>query len=157
MQTDINNGTQPLWHSLPAEEVLERLSSSASGLPSAEAAVRLDAHGMNQLVGAPPVSSIKLLLDEFRSPLVLVLIAAAAVLIVVSQVADELDQMIDAILIGLIVLFNAGLGFSQNYRASRGIESLNRLAAPSATVLRNGIPEQVDAKILVHGDDPGTW
>jgi Ca2+-transporting ATPase len=111
---------------------------------------------MNQLVGAPPVSSIKLLLDEFRSPLVLVLIAAA-VLIVVSQVADESDQMIDAILIGLIVLFNAGLGFSQNYRASRGIESLNRLAAPSATVLRNGIPEQVDAKILVPGDDPGTW
>ena len=156
MQTDINNGTQPLWHSLPADEVLERLSSSASGLPSAEAAVRLDAHGMNQLVGAPPVSSIKLLLDEFRSPLVLVLIAAA-VLIVVSQVADESDQMIDAILIGLIVLFNAGLGFSQNYRASRGIESLNRLAAPSATVLRNGIPEQVDAKILVPGDDPGTW
>ncbi len=156
MQTDINNGTQPLWHSLPAEEALERLSSSASGLPSAEAAVRLDAHGMNQLVGAPPVSSIKLLLDEFRSPLVLVLIAAA-VLIVVSQVADESDQMIDAILIGLIVLFNAGLGFSQNYRASRGIESLNRLAAPSATVLRNGIPEQVDAKILVPGDDPGTW
>ena len=156
MQTDINNGTQPLWHSLPAEEALERLSSSASGLPSAEAAVRMDAHGMNQLVGAPPVSSIKLLLDEFRSPLVLVLIAAA-VLIVVSQVADESDQMIDAILIGLIVLFNAGLGFSQNYRASRGIESLNRLAAPSATVLRNGIPEQVDAKILVPGDDPGTW
>ena len=84
--------------------------------------------------------------------MVLVLIAAAAVLLAVSQIADESDQLIDAVLIALIVLMNAGLGFSQNYRASRGIESLNRLAAPSATVVRDGAPEHVDAKTLVPGD-----
>ncbi len=60
--------------------------------------------------------------------------------------------MADAILIGLIALLNAGLGFSQNYRASRGIESLNRLAAPSAKVLRGGAAEPVDAGDLVPGD-----
>ena len=131
---------------------MEELSSSSAGLSSAEAALRLDAYGPNQLQGAPTVSPIKLLLDEFRSPLVLVLVIAAVVLAVISQVAEESDQLIDAVLIGLIVLLNAGLGFSQNYRASRGIESLNRLAAPSATVLRNGAPEHVDARMLVPGD-----
>ena len=152
MQTGVNDSPEAVWHSLPAGEALERLDSSATGLPSAEASARLDTYGPNQLIGAPPVSALKLLLDEFRSPLVLVLIAAAATLVAVSQIADESDQLIDAVLIGLIVLLNAGLGFSQNYRASRGIESLNRLAAPSATVLRNCVPEQVDAKMLVPGD-----
>ncbi len=152
MQTGHDAPTEAPWHSLTREETIERLSSSDSGLTSASAASRLETYGPNQLVGTPPVSALKLLLDEFRSPLVLVLIAAAAVLLAVSQIADESDQLIDAVLIGLIVLLNAGLGFSQNYRASRGIESLNRLAAPSATVLRNGAPEQVDAKTLVPGD-----
>ena len=152
MQTGHDAPTEAPWHSLTREETIERLSSSDSGLTSASAASRLETYGPNQLIGAPPVSAFKLLLDEFRSPLVLVLIAAAAVLLAVSQIADESDQLIDAVLIGLIVLLNAGLGFSQNYRASRGIESLNRLAAPSATVLRDGAPEQVNAKTLVPGD-----
>ena len=72
-----------------------------------------------------------LLLDEFRSPLMLPLAAAAATLVVASQITDEAEQLIDTFLIWLIVLLNAGLGFSQSYRASREIESLNRLAAPS--------------------------
>ena len=80
--------------------------------PTGQASARLDTDGPNQLIGAPPVSALKLLLDEFRSPLVLVLIAAAATLVAVSQIADESDQLIDAVLIGLIVLLNAGLGFS---------------------------------------------
>ena len=127
---------QASWHSLSVEEALEGLSSSASGLSSSEASARLAAYGPNQLTGAPPVSALKLLLDEFRSPLVLVLIGAAAVLVGVALIAEESDHYIDAGLIALIVVLNACLGFSQNYRASRGIEALNRLAAPSATVLR---------------------
>lgn len=80
------------------------------------------------------------------------LIAAAVVLVGVALIADESDQLVDAGLIGLIVLLNASLGFTQNYRASRGIEALNRLSAPSAMALRDGVPEQVDAKLLVPGD-----
>ena len=140
------------WHSLSADEALERLASSPNGLTSAQTAKRLGIHGPNQLIGAPPVSALKLLLDEFRSPLVRMLIAAAAVLGAVSYLTGESDQLVDAVLISLIVLVNAILGFSQNYRANRGVESLNQLAAPSATVLRNGVPDQVDAKALVPGD-----
>ena len=152
MQTHVEDTPQTSWHSLGVEEAIEGLTSSASGLSSSEASARLAAYGPNELTGVPPVSALKLLLDEFRSPLVLVLIAAAAVLVGVALIAEESDHLIDAGLIALIVVLNACLGFTQNYRASRGIESLNRLAAPSATVLRDGVAEQVDAKVLVPGD-----
>ncbi|MYK35301.1 MAG: cation-transporting P-type ATPase [Chloroflexi bacterium] len=152
MQSSVEETTQASWHSSSVEDAFEGLASSASGLSSAEAATRLATYGPNQLIGAPPVSALKLLLDEFRSPLVLVLIGAAAVLAGVEFVAEESGHLIDAGLIALIVVLNACLGFSQNYRASRGIEALNRLAAPSATVLRDGVAEQVDAKVLVPGD-----
>ena len=152
MQAPVEDTTPASWHSSSVEDALEDLSSSVSGLSSAEAATRLVTYGPNQLTGAPPVSALKLLLDEFRSPLVLVLIGAAAVLVGVALIAEESDHYIDAGLIALIVVLNACLGFTQNYRASRGIEALNRLAAPSATVLRDGVAEQVDAKVLVPGD-----
>lgn len=140
------------WHSVLADEAMARLDSSSIGLSGEQAADRLTRHGPNQLVGAPPVSPFKLLFDEFRSPLVVVLVAAAVVLIGVSVLGNDPDQLIDAVLIGLIVLLNAGLGFTQNYRANRGIESLNQMAALSAEVLRKGVRENIDAKLLVPGD-----
>ena len=152
MQAHVEDTPQASWHSSSMEDALEGLASSASGLSASEASARLATYGPNELTGTPPVSALKLLLDEFRSPLVLVLIAAAAVLVGVALIADESDHLIDAGLIALIVVLNACLGFTQNYRASRGIESLNRLAAPSATALRDGVAEQVDAKALVPGN-----
>ena len=143
---------EPAWHALPVEDALEHLSSSRTGLPSTEASTRLSAFGPNQLIAAPSVSAIKLLLDEVRSPLVIVLLVAAVVLVGVAQIADDPDHLIDAGLIALIVVLNASLGFTQNYRANRGIESLSQLSSPSATALRDGVPEQVDAKLLVPGD-----
>ena len=152
MQFSAEDIAQTSWHSLPVEDALESLATTASGLSTSEAATRLADHGPNQLTSVPPASALKLLLDEFRSPLVLVLVAAAAVLVGVALIAEEPEHLIDAGLITLIVVLNACLGFTQNYRASRGIESLNRLAAHSATVLRDGGAEQRDAKDLVPGD-----
>ena len=152
MQPTIENNPQPHWHDMPAREVLEGLATSRSGLSSTEASSRLSNYGPNRLADAPPVSVFRLLLDEFRSPLVLVLVAAAIVLVGVELFVDGSDHLIDAGLIALIVMLNAGLGFSQNYRASRSMESMNRLSAPSATVLRDGVAEQMDAAALVPGD-----
>lgn len=69
-------------------------------------------------------------MDEFRSPLVVVLLAAALVLVA----ADESEQLIDAGLIGLIVLLNAGLGFTQNLPG----KPRNRVAEPAVRLLRDG-------------------
>lgn len=81
-----------------------------------------------------------------------VLIAAADVLVGVGQIAGDSGHLMDAVLIALIVVLNACLGFSQNYRASRGIESMTRLSALGATVLRDGVAEQMNAQVLVPGD-----
>ncbi len=143
---------RPSWHNLSVDEALAELGSSPSGLSQEDAADRLSSHGPNQLVSAAPVSPLKLLLDEFRSPLVIVLLAAALVLVAVSVLGDDSDQLVDAVLIGLIVVLNSGLGFTQNFRANRGIESLNQLAALSAEVLRGGLREEIDAKLVVPGD-----
>ena len=152
MATFAEHTRQASWHSLPVEDALNALSSSGTGLSSREAEARLSTYGPNQLTGTSPVSALKLLLDEFRSPLIFVLIGATAVLQGVALITKEADYLIDTGLIALIVILNACLGFTQNYRANRGIESLNRLAAPSATVLRDGVAEQVNAEVLVPGD-----
>ena len=106
--------SHPHWHNLSADEDLGCLSSSASGPSAAEVTVRLDVYGPNQLTGGAPVSALTLLLDEFRSPLMLALVAADAASVVASQITDEAEQLIDTFLIWLILLLNAGLGFSQS-------------------------------------------
>ena len=137
---------------MPVRKALESLGAGCSGLSSTEAASHFSIYGSNRLADAPSVSAFRLLLDEFRSPLALALIAAAVVLVGVALFAGGSEHLIDAALIALIVVLNAGLGFSQNYRANRGIESMNRLAAPAATVLRDGVAEQIDAEAIVPGD-----
>jgi P-type Ca2+ transporter type 2C len=111
------------WHAATGDEVLASLEASHDGLSSQEAEARLGRYGRNQLKSAPPVSWIRLLLDEFRSPLVLILVAAAGLLYLVAAVGEERDRIVDASLILLIVAFNAILGFVQNYRAHRGSET----------------------------------
>ena len=75
---------------------------------------------------APLVSPVNLFLDEFRSPLVLILVASAVLLFLVTAIGDESERNIDA-----------GLGFVQNLRAQRGMEALRRMATPVATLLRD--------------------
>jgi len=140
------------WHALPLKEVLSALGATDSGLSREEAAKRLDIYGPNQLRQVRRISPRKLFLDEFRSPLVIILILASALLFTVAVVGKEPDQMIDAVLILLIVFGNAILGFVQNYRAQRGIESLKHLSAPKATVRRDGRIVTRDASHLVPGD-----
>ncbi len=140
------------WHALSPQEALSALNTRPEGLTSQEARARLALYGPNQLRVAPPVSPLKLLLDEFRSPLILILVGAAAVLYVVAATTGNGEQNIDATLIILIVVLNATLGFIQNYRANRGIEALKRLAAPRTTFLRDGHLLTDAATALVPGD-----
>ncbi len=140
------------WHALAAEQAMARLDTSPQGLSSQEAARRVQQFGPNRLKAAPPVSTLKLLLEEFRSPLVLVLLAAALLLFLVAALGGQPEQNVDAALILAIVLTNGVLGFFQNYRAQRGIESLQRLSAPEATILRDGAPLRAAASLLAPGD-----
>ncbi|HXV58185.1 MAG TPA: HAD-IC family P-type ATPase, partial [Gaiellaceae bacterium] len=135
-----------LWHGLPVEEVAERLDTSLhAGLSAEEARRRLERYGPNELAAAGGVPPWKLLLEQFKNILILILIVAVGLSL-------ALGHLTEAIVIGAIVFLAAVLGFVQEYRAERAIEALRRMAAPTATVVRDGEEADVPARELVPGD-----
>jgi len=115
------------------------------GLTSAEAASRLRASGPNELETKGHVSPLKLLLGQFNSPLIWLLLGACTV-------SGALGEALDALAIASIVVLNAALGFFQEFRAERALEALRSLAAPRARVLRDGATVLVPAREVVPGD-----
>ena len=133
------------WHTLPAEDVCYLLQSSPAGLSSAEADQRLAQYGPNELQETRRISPWAILLEQFKNVLIIILLIAVGL-------STILGHGIEAIAITVIVLFAVGLGFIQEYRAERAIEALRQMAAPTATVLRDGDDVELPARQLVPGD-----
>jgi Ca2+-transporting ATPase len=136
----------PTWHGLDLGEVADRLASSLqTGLSADEAARRLAEFGPNELEAAERTSPWRLLLDQVKNILILILLVAVAL-------SAALGHATEAVVITVIVLFAVLLGFAQEYRAERAIEALGEMAAPTASVLRDGDPVEVPAREVVPGD-----
>jgi Ca2+-transporting ATPase len=133
------------WHTLTIEESLKSLESGPRGLTSDEAASRLEKFGPNELQAQAHVSAWGILLEQFKNVLIIILLLATAL-------SAFLGHGVEAIAITVIVLFAVILGFIQEYRAERAIEALREMAAPNATVIRDGIEERVPAREVVPGD-----
>jgi len=140
------------WHALRAEAVLQKLDSSPLGLTSREAAQRLSRFGPNELVQTARVSPLRILLSQFVDVLVIVLIIAAIISASLGVLQGQNEDLYDAVLIIVIVIMNAILGFVQEYRAERSLEALKSLAAPKAHVLREGGVVAVPSREVVPGD-----
>jgi len=123
----------------------QELGTSLAGLSSAEAAARLLKYGPNALKEKPKRSPLAMFLDQFKDFMILVLIAAAAV-------SGAIGELLDTAIILAIVILNAVMGFIQEFRAQKAMEALKKLAAPAASVLRDGVPVSVKAADLVPGD-----
>jgi len=137
--------SQPTWHSLSTEQVFAHLQSTLAGLTSAEAARRLAEHGPNELQAAHRISPWVILLEQFKNVLIIILLVATVL-------SAFLGHGTEAIVITVIVLFAVVLGFVQEYRAERAIEALRKMAAPTATVLRDGDEVELPARDLAPGD-----
>ena len=133
------------WHTLTVEESLERLESGPRGLTSDEATKRLEEFGPNELQARAHVSPWAILLEQFKNVLIIILLLATAL-------SAFLGHGVEAIAITVIVLFAVILGFIQEYRAERAIEALREMAAPNATVIRDGREERIPAREVVPGD-----
>lgn len=146
-QEAICNSEEPHapWHTLSVEKAFERLSSGPSGLTTEEAALRLAKCGPNELRATRSVSPFEILFGQFKNVLIVILLVATALSVL-------LGHGLEAIAIAAIVLFAVGLGFIQEYRAERAIEALREMAAPTATVLRDGAERELPARELVPGD-----
>ena len=134
------------WHSRPVQEVAEALGTDpATGLTSAEAEARLAQYGPNELAERPRPGFWQLLLGQFQSFVVIILIVSAVVSIL-------LGEMIEAGAIMAIVVLNAVLGVVQESKAEEALAALKKMAAPDAHVLRNGHRVTIPARELVPGD-----
>jgi magnesium-transporting ATPase (P-type) len=139
-------GASPVaWHALSREEVEARLDTSVSGLTSDVVTERLARYGPNALEEDKPPSDLAILLHQFTSPLIYILVAAAVVTIAIGE-------YIDAGVIAVVLALNAIIGFVQERQAERSVRALRSLVAPNATVLRDGREHEVDSEDLVPGD-----
>jgi P-type Ca2+ transporter type 2C len=134
-----------LWHSLSTQETLDLIHSSSEGLTKNEAAARLEQSGLNELVSGGRVSALSLFIEQFKNIFVIILLLAAII-------SFFLGHGIESIAITVIVLFAVILGFVQEYRAERAIEALREMAAPTASVIRDGVEVEIPAHDLVPGD-----
>ena len=128
-----------------ASDLLTALATSPQGLSSTEAAGRLERYGQNVVEEQREIAAIRLLLHQFASPLVLILVFGAAISLFVRD-------WVDAAIILAIVLGSTLLGFTQEYRASAAVAELRKRLALTVRVLRDGAVQTIVASGIVPGD-----
>ncbi len=134
------------WYNLDRDAVLSRFGVTTDfGLSSKEANKRILQYGLNEVVTGTQRGLLKLLISQFSDFMILVLIAAAVI-------SGYVGGFTDAIVILVIVLLNAIIGFVQGYRAEKALEALRKMAASHARVRRDGQYHDIPANQLVPGD-----
>lgn len=146
------------WHVYDLNSLIKRLEANdGTGLTHQVAKQRLQQYGPNELEKKEKRHPIFLFFEQFKDPLVIILLGALLISIFIGllpQITEEerFEYFIDSIAISAIVLFNAFFGFIQEYKAEKSIEALKSMAAPYTTVVREGKKERIEAKLLVPGD-----
>ena len=134
------------WHRLEVAKAAECLEVNLDqGLDEQDVQVRVEKYGANELIETGGRGPWAILWEQVSSAMVVLLIVAAAVSLF-------LHEYRDAIVIGAIVLLNAGLGFFQDFRAERALAALKQMAVPLVRVRRGGRIREVSARTLVPGD-----
>ncbi|MFP1632146.1 cation-transporting P-type ATPase [Zhengella sp. ZM62] len=132
-------------HSGTIDECLESLGATAAGLSGEDAARRLEKHGPNRLPEPPKRHAALRFLSHFHNILIYVLLGSAAITLV-------MQHYVDTAVILAVVIANAVIGFIQEGKAEKAMESIRRMLAPHAAVLRDGERRSVDGEVLVPGD-----
>ena len=136
----------PAWHALDVDRVIHRLRTDPHrGLTSDEVARRLAESGPNELKKEEKASPLRLFVGQFKNMLILILLAATGLSLLVGE-------WVDALMIAVIVLLSAVLGFVQEYKAEKALEALKKMLSPTITVLREGREEEIPSRDLVPGD-----
>ena len=133
------------WHRLSIPEVFEMLGTDAQGLSAAEAEKKLLQIGPNQLQEGKKKTIAGILLAQFKDVMILILLAAAII-------SGFIGDITDTIVILVIVILNAIIGFIQEYRAEKAMQALKQMAITEAKVLRDAITTWLPATELVPGD-----
>ncbi|MGE0022002.1 MAG: cation-transporting P-type ATPase [Hyphomicrobium sp.] len=136
-----------------ADAVVRALSTDLElGLTSEEASRRLSEEGPNELRSAPPVPIWRRILAQFQDPLIYLLLAAVVISLVAWVSEGRAGWPVDAIVIALIVVTNAILGYVQEAKAENAVAALAQMTAVTSAVMRDGRVERVPSAELVRGD-----
>lgn len=135
---------KPFW-SFSAEETLSILETSKTGLSENEVAERRDEYGLNRLRKENRFSKFKIFFDQFKSPLIFILIIAGVTTLII-------NEWVDSAVIFLCIAINTALGFYQESRAETALERLRSYIKERARIVREGKEHEIDAEQLVPGD-----
>jgi Mg2+-importing ATPase len=136
---------QEKYWSLPIDRLLSQLRSTPQGLSTADACQRLEHFGPNALKAHERATALVAFLNQFKNPLVLILVFAAVI-------SAFMQEWTDAAIVLVIILGSAILSFVQEFSASTAVEKLRARVTIKATVLRDGKPQPIPAEEIVPGD-----
>ena len=141
-----------IWHSAELDSLIKELDTDKNaGLSSDEAARRLAKYGKNQLNQKKKKTMVQKFLDQFKDYMIIILLIAAAMSLITTIVTKE-NNWLEPIIIVAIVVLNALLGVIQESKAENALEALKSMAAPNATVIRDGVQTMIRADEVVPGD-----
>jgi Ca2+-transporting ATPase len=132
-------------HALSGERILSDLSAAITGLTNAEVVLRQQRYGPNALPRKEPPGLLAVFINQFKSPLIYVLVAAALVSLLIREFSD-------AIFISAVLLLNAVIGTVQEYSAQRSADALQKMMTTQVRVLRAGDAYQLSSEEIVPGD-----
>ncbi len=133
------------WYQRSVKDVFDELQTSEHGLSDEEVEKRLKHYGFNKLAEEEKISKLKILLHQFTSPLIYILLIAGIVTIL-------LQEYIDSGVIFSVVILNAVIGFIQEHKAEESVRSLRKMVVPKAKVLRAGKEKEIHSEEVVPGD-----
>jgi Ca2+-transporting ATPase len=133
------------WHLLPLKEIAQLLNTTPLGIDNLTASQRLVEYGKNQIIDKKKKTIFQMLLNQLKDFMIIILISAAVI-------SGILGDITDTIIIFAIIILNAVLGTTQNYRAEKAIDALKQMAAINARILREGKTSDIPASDLVPGD-----
>lgn len=133
------------YYLLDGDEALKKLDTTGEGLSTAESKNRLDKYGKNELKEKEGKSTLRIFLESFKDPLVVILILAAVVQIAMGSVMESM-------IIFLVLILNAILGTVQTKKAESSIKSLKQMSVPNAKVIRNKEKITISSTEVVPGD-----
>ncbi|MCK4473678.1 HAD-IC family P-type ATPase [Candidatus Parcubacteria bacterium] len=134
------------WHNLNGSEVVKLLKSNEkNGLSEKQARIRRKEFGRNLLPQKKPLSSLKIFLDQLRSPLIYILIIAGIITLILGELTDT------AVIFGAVFI-NTIVGYFQENKASNALKELRKVVKQEAQVIRNGNEKIIDSSELLPGD-----
>ncbi len=133
------------YYSKSKEEIFKKFNTSEKGLTNQQAQEKLKEYGKNLLKETHKLRPLKILLEQFHSFLIYILIIAIAI-------SFFINHLVDGIVISIIVVLNVTIGFFQQYKAEKAVKNLRKLIIPKSRVIRNGKFIEISSLELVPGD-----